>query len=271
MGIGFAASRDWISFLRYQTRDDEGNPNPIAGIKQVLSFGASQTGRVSREFVYLGFNEDESVPGRRVLDGMDIALAATRPFVNFRFGRPTQLADLQHEGLFFPTSAFPFAYEDQTDPFSGKGWHPASLHGDRPARIYFHHQLPRVRVFKIHSAYRPLGTWTYPSTDVRGYLFRWAASTVPSDSAPGRASSRPTFLTAPLLRSLLVALHDWVEDGTERGSRVPSADGTWSGAERGSRRSELRCGPSDNRPRSRLRSSVREELSGSFMTTDKAY
>jgi hypothetical protein len=66
MGLGYAVTRDIGSFLRYETHDDAGNSNPIAtgstdvGIRRSSSFGSSSTGMYQREFLYLGFNEDEA-------------------------------------------------------------------------------------------------------------------------------------------------------------------------------------------------------------------
>jgi hypothetical protein len=62
MGLGFATTRDVASFLRYETSDDAGNANPIgASIARAYAAGGSQTGGYLRDYIYLGFNEDESV------------------------------------------------------------------------------------------------------------------------------------------------------------------------------------------------------------------
>ena len=81
MGIGHAATRDFLSFLKYAERDDFGNPNPLAreqplrggqgrlqNVEAIYAWGRSQGGRVQRDFLRYGFNEDES--GRAVFDGM---------------------------------------------------------------------------------------------------------------------------------------------------------------------------------------------------------
>lgn len=121
MGIGLVAIRDWISFLKSRPTDDFGNPNPIAGhAKFAFSYGLSQSGRMSREFVYLGLNEDESYPGQRVFDGMSILGAATRPFMNFRFAQPARAPDFRHEALYYPNSSFPHAFQDELDPLTGQ-------------------------------------------------------------------------------------------------------------------------------------------------------
>ncbi len=56
-GIGFASTRDFVSFLRYAAADDAGTPNPLAAggrpaIARTLSHGNSQSGRYLRDFIY---------------------------------------------------------------------------------------------------------------------------------------------------------------------------------------------------------------------------
>jgi hypothetical protein len=61
MGLGHATTRDFASFLRYRTQDDLGAPNPLGpGMRRVYADGGSQTAGYLRDFIYLGFNEDES-------------------------------------------------------------------------------------------------------------------------------------------------------------------------------------------------------------------
>ncbi len=68
-GVGFAAIRDFNSFLRYATADDFGTPNPLAGdVTRIYTEISSQPGRLLNDFRHLGFNEDES--GRKVFDGL---------------------------------------------------------------------------------------------------------------------------------------------------------------------------------------------------------
>src|SRR5260370_2127039 len=60
MSLGFAATRDVVSFLRRDAADATGTPNPVAGrIDHAVSLGVSQSGRFLHDFLYLGFNEDE--------------------------------------------------------------------------------------------------------------------------------------------------------------------------------------------------------------------
>jgi hypothetical protein len=84
LGIGFAATRDLNSFLRYAAKDDTGEPNPVAGrIRWAMSRGDSQSGNFIRSFIHLGFNEDEN--GRIVWDGALPHIAARQLALNFRF------------------------------------------------------------------------------------------------------------------------------------------------------------------------------------------
>jgi hypothetical protein len=55
MGLGRAATRDFLSFLKHAATDAFGNPNPVAmldGIQAIYSWGRSQGGRVERDFLY---------------------------------------------------------------------------------------------------------------------------------------------------------------------------------------------------------------------------
>ena len=84
LGIGYAATRDFNSFLRYAEKDDSGTVNPVAkSIKWTVSQGSSQSGNFIRSFIHLGFNQDES--GRIVWDGANPNIAGRQLAMNFRF------------------------------------------------------------------------------------------------------------------------------------------------------------------------------------------
>ena len=62
LGVGYAATRDVISFFHHATADDHGTANPLAGdIAKVISIGQSQSGAFIRSSIHLGFNEDEAL------------------------------------------------------------------------------------------------------------------------------------------------------------------------------------------------------------------
>ncbi len=87
LGIGFAATRDLISFLRYAKTDDAGAPNPVDGLVQnAIGTGTSQSGNFLRTFLNQGFNGDEQ--DRIVFDGINPNIAARQIPLNMRFGVP---------------------------------------------------------------------------------------------------------------------------------------------------------------------------------------
>jgi hypothetical protein len=56
-GVGFAATRDINSYLRYGIQDDTGAANPVRErIAWTVSQGNSQSGNFLRSFIHLGFN-----------------------------------------------------------------------------------------------------------------------------------------------------------------------------------------------------------------------
>jgi hypothetical protein len=121
-GIGLAASRDFVSFLRYSDQDATGQPNPVrepgTPFKAALAFGISQTGRVINDFIYQGFNADLS--GRLVFDGALPLLSSTRrTYTNFEFAQPGRFAR-QHEDHEYGGDQFPFSYATSKDSVSGK-------------------------------------------------------------------------------------------------------------------------------------------------------
>ncbi len=124
MGLGYAAIRDVMSYLRYNT--SEGNPLTTVADKTLpkwtIAFGSSQSGRVMKDLIHLGFNQDEA--DRIVFDGAIPHISASRlTFTNYEFGMPGRFP-VAVEGHFTPGDEFPFSYETQTDPVTKKtdGW-----------------------------------------------------------------------------------------------------------------------------------------------------
>ncbi|MGE0450115.1 MAG: alpha/beta hydrolase domain-containing protein [Vicinamibacterales bacterium] len=101
MGIGVASIRDLLVFFRHGERDQEGTLNPVAQrVSRVIAIGSSQTGRLVRTFIQLGFNEDTS--GRIVWDGALENIAGLLNSVNVRFSIPGDnvgLYELRGEGV----------------------------------------------------------------------------------------------------------------------------------------------------------------------------
>lgn len=119
LGIGFAATRDMVSFLRYEDKDAKGVVNPArAGIKAVLAVGISQSGRYLRDHIAQGFNQDEKQ--RKVFDGVLAHISGVgRVFLNNEFGEPAR-TNTQHEDHFYPENEFPFSTANMNDPVSGR-------------------------------------------------------------------------------------------------------------------------------------------------------
>lgn len=120
LGLGFAATRDLISFLRYDT--SESNPLARANEKEsprwAIGFGSSQSGRFLKDLIYQGFNQDES--GRIVFDGAIPHISASRrTFTNYEFAMPGRFST-GLEGHYYPGDDFPFTYETLSDPISKK-------------------------------------------------------------------------------------------------------------------------------------------------------
>ena len=128
-GLGFAAIRDFASFLHNAKADDQGKANPLAGdIKEVLTYCISQPCRMMRDFVALGFNQDADAPkgadgkreARKVVDGvLDWVGGGSGIFADYRFAEPFR-THRQHIARWYPEYKFPFAWPLTTDAVTGK-------------------------------------------------------------------------------------------------------------------------------------------------------
>lgn len=109
LGVGMAATRDVVSFFRYDARDAAGTPNPVAGaVPHVVAMGNSQSGRFGKAFINLGFNEDER--GRIVWDGFNARIAGMLGSFNTRFAQPGDIAE-----LYDPGAEGPLWWDDYAD------------------------------------------------------------------------------------------------------------------------------------------------------------
>lgn len=221
-GIGFAATRDLVSFLRYQAADDGGTPNPLAGggapaIRRVLAHGTSQSGRYLRDFVHRGFNEDER--NRIVFDGINPHIAGARLFLNYRFAQPNRMTHTAHGFMFYPEVTFPFAYETQTDPFTGKSdglLARCRTRGNCPKVI---HTVSSTEYWQSGGSLMttdPLGRQDAMLVDsVRAYLVA-GTQHIGFRLMPQGVCALPhnPVDLRPVLRVLALALDRWVSDGT---------------------------------------------------------
>src|SRR5262245_56054722 len=95
--LGLARIPDVVTRFRNGLPDDAGHANPLAAgsIRHALIFGASQSGRVIRDFIYEGLNE--SLRGGPVFDAaLPVVTGSRRSFVNARFAQPGRYSR-QHE------------------------------------------------------------------------------------------------------------------------------------------------------------------------------
>jgi hypothetical protein len=243
LGLGFAITRDVVSFLRYQPADDNGTPNPLrlseqeTGISKVFALGISQSGRYVQEHIHGGFNQDERK--RIVFDGViaDIA-GAGKTFTNFAFGQPGRTQG-GHQDFGFPENWFPFAYGQQDDPLTekrdgilrrgtnriGDGFDPLVMVTNTASEYW------RKSASLIHTDAR--GNDAPIPDNVRAYFFASAqhfplfprittslGERLPK--GPCQQEQNPVF-RGPVMRALLVALDEWASNNVPPPeSRVPT-------------------------------------------------
>ncbi len=220
-GLGLAATRDYISFLRREA----GSANPLAGqIRYTFSFAVSQPARYMNDFQTLGFNEDEK--GRPVFDGIENWLGGGSGVgINYRFAQPGR-TERNRQNHLYPEGIFPFAYPLLTDPYTGRK-------GGRLVRETATHTLPKV--MEINSAneywakaasllHTDLTGRDLPDPEnVRFYLVSGAQHGTGNSGSTGvnQQLQNPTN-AEPLLRALWITLDEWVTKGVRPpDSRVP--------------------------------------------------
>ena len=218
--VGLAASRDFVSFLRYADQDSTGQPNPVrepgTPFKAALAFGISQTGRAINDFIYQGFNADTS--GRVVFDGALPLLSSTRrTSTNFEFAQPGRFAR-QHEDHEYGGDQFPFTYATTKDAVTGRtdGFlvqceksHncPRILHLDSDTEFWQN----RDSLLVTDTSGRPLAL----PENVRVYMMSGLAHNVAANwITRGNCQQLQNAMNyAPYARALLVALDRWVTEG----------------------------------------------------------
>jgi len=226
MGLGGVVTRDLASFLRHQTKDDAGNPNPLAaspstvGLTRVYSFGSSSTGMYQREFLYLGFNEDESK--RKVFDAMWIHKAGSnRLFANVEFADPNTYARQEDRHDFLSTTIAPITFGITTDPLSGikdgllKRPTTDPLVFDTDTSNEFWQMRASLKVQDGRGNPLPV-----PPDNVRMYFlssFPHSGANLTAVPGSSRLCANPTnpIYHAPTLRALLIAFDAWADRGVE--------------------------------------------------------
>ena len=117
--IGLAATRDFLSFLRNESKDSVGTANPLAGdVKRVVAWSLSQPARMMNDYVWLGFNQDLS--GRKVFDGVFNWIGGGNGLgINYRFAQ-TGRTERNRQNHLNVEAVFPFSYTTTTDSITGK-------------------------------------------------------------------------------------------------------------------------------------------------------
>ena len=230
LGIGFAATRDIVSHLRYHGADLLGRP-----IEHTLAFGISQAGRYLRDHIAQGFNSDED--GRRVFDGVFTHVAGIgRVFHNTPFGQPFRTRT-RHEDHDFPEIEFPHSSAGMDDPVTGRSG--SLMRGDATDPFLIETNTSTEYWQKGASLLHtdPLGMRDIAlPANVRTYLVsgtqHGGKAGMPRDNGPCM-NPRNWHDPMPAIRALLVALDEWVVSGrTPPDSRVPRIDdGTLVSAE----------------------------------------
>jgi hypothetical protein len=221
MGIGFAATRDLVSFLRYERSSanplTRGSPAGEDPARHAIGFGRSQSGRYIKDLVNEGFNVDERK--RIVFDGILPLISGSRTtLTNMEFATPGRVPSTvtQH---YYRGDQFPFTYATLTDPVTGRtgGW---------LARCAQQRACPKV--FHMDSATEAWGARNSlvvvdaegkadlpVPENVRLYYFTG------TQHGPVGKPSRPAIcqnLNNPnpyreTLRALLVAMQEWIGSG----------------------------------------------------------
>ena len=222
LALGFAATRDLISFLKY----DDSAQNPVRGaIRFALGRGDSQSGRYLKGLLYWGFNTDEA--GRMVFDGMSPHISGAHAIAsNDRFG-DSNATGRSYQRHLTAKMEFPFTYAVRQDQFTGavdgimkrclaNATCPKIMHTDSGNEPYLkpvslvttdgggNGATPRdlvlpdnVRVYTIGSTQH--GPANAPSTTPSGVC-----------QQPGNPND-----WAPHVRALGIALDDWVTAGIQ--------------------------------------------------------
>ena len=238
-GMAFAALRDVAAFL---TRE-RGEANPLATngrvtVNRAILHGVSQSGRFVRDFLYLGFNEDER--GRRVYDAMLPHIPGTRrTFTNARFAQPGR-NPTPHGDRLYPADQFPFTYALTEDHLTGR-------RDGLLLRCRLSSTCPLI--MQTDSEYEFWGARaSLLVTDTRGNHIElppevraYALAGHPHFAAGNAVAARidrcaltvnPLHAGAPM-RALLIAMEEWMREGVEppatrfptrsQGTLVPAA------------------------------------------------
>ena len=225
-GVGFAAIRDFNSFLRYAV-----DGNPLAGnVDRIYTYTLSQPGRLLNDFRHLGFNQDES--GRKVFDGMLQWIAAGDGInMNLRFSQPGRTERNRQDHL-YAEGVFPFSNVSTTDAITAKtdsrlAKCTATATCPLAMEIYSANEYWVKAASLLHT--QPNGTADLPDSPyARNYFISSHQHGVGNGTAGSCQQLTNPLDSSPIQRALFVALDQWVTQGVAPPpSAVPRlADGT---------------------------------------------
>ena len=243
VGLGLAAVRDAISFFHFEAADDTGFASPLAvdgkpDSKFAYIFGISQSGRFTTQMIDQGFHVDEQ--NRLVFEGARPHVAGGgKGGFNYRFSQTTH--HQKHlQGNHFWADHFPFHFtkegELQDDPLG----QPNRKTGDVLAVAKRLGKIPKIMISNHEGEY-----WTRSASlihtgvdgkqdarlhaNVRVYIVNGCRHGTPSRGSRRISGTSEHAINQldprPVGRALLVALDQWVSNGTEPPtSRVPSVE-----------------------------------------------
>ena len=236
-GLGFAAVRDWNSWLRNAAEDDLGSANPLAGtIDKIYTEVVSQPGRLLNDFRNLGFNEDEG--GRQVFDGhMQWIAAGDGINMNYRFSQSGRTERNRQHHLYLE-GRFPFANVNSHDPITRQTdsrYRRCEQSNTCPlgVEIYSANEYWVKAASLLHTD--PSGSRDLPDSQytrdyfISSHMHGSAGFPLPAGPSAGNCQqSQNPLNSAPVQRALFIALDEWATSNRKPpDSRVPTfKDGT---------------------------------------------
>ncbi len=231
IGMGLAAVRDMVSFLRSAPADASGAANPVAGaIRYAIGSGVSQCGNFMKTFINLGFNQ--AADGSKVFDGVFAQIAARQTNINMRFAVPGGGGGVRADHTAFGQGGRRGLAKDYVDDVAGR-------QGGIMTRCDASGTCPKLFVGFSGTEFwtlqgSPMLTDAFGTKDLvqpdnaRVYYYASSQHLLGAPSVPG-ASAAAVFGPAynalyatngntgvvPVIRALYQDLEDWVVRGTQ--------------------------------------------------------
>jgi hypothetical protein len=221
MGLGQAAVRDFVVHLRRSDKASPLNARP-GDARRIIAYGYSQSARFLRDFIYRGFNADES--GRPVFDGvLDTASGAGRGSFNHRYAMPGSAGNSVGSAL-RAVDLYPFA--DVPTPDLGRGRREGQLDQARRDKVQ-----PRIfHILNSSEYWARAGSLLQTTTDGRRALPEASGTRIYAFAGTAHGPRRHTLFLEKAMRAdypyndnqdlflampaLLVLMDRWLAEGT---------------------------------------------------------